>query len=255
MAHDEVIPRAASTTIFVRDGAAKPEILLLKRGARAKFMPNAHVFAGGAVDASDESAQACAVCTGLDERLACERLHLESAGLRHFVAAMREAFEECGLLLAYDSAGKWVDLDVWDEPELLETRRQLSAGSKSLAALCESHGWRLAAEQLVFFSHWITPPGVPRRFDTRFFLCPVPAKQKASLASDEMSELVWITAEQALAEYAAKRLLLMFPTRTLLAELAEFERIDALFDYARRPRKIMPYTPVVPPDFHKRGIP
>src|SRR5277367_5540323 len=128
MAHEEVIPRAASTTIFVRDGAPKPQVLLLKRGERANFMPNAYVFAGGAVDASDESAEACAVCSGLDERLACERLHLESAGLRHFVAAMREAFEECGLLLAYDTAGKWVDLRAWDESELLETRRQLSTG-------------------------------------------------------------------------------------------------------------------------------
>jgi len=251
MAHDEVIPRAASTTIFVRDGAAKPEILLLKRGARAHFMPNAYVFAGGAVDASDESEEVCAMCSGLDERIACGRLHIESAGLRHYVAAMREAFEECGLLLAYDSAGKWVDLGAWDELELLETRRQLSTGRKSLAALCKSHGWRLAAEQLVFYSHWITPPGVPRRFDTRFFLCPVPAKQKASLASDEMSELVWITAEQALAEHAAERLLLMFPTRTLLTELAEFDGIDALFNFARRPRKIMPYTPVMPPDFQR----
>lgn len=243
-----MIPRAASTTIFVRDGAAKPEVLLLKRGARAKFMPNAHVFAGGAVDASDASDEVYALCAGLDDGHACERLALPCAGLRHFVAAVREAFEECGLLLAHDSSGQWVNLSAWEESELRETRRQISAGRTTLAALCKSHDWRLAMDELVFYSHWITPPGVPRRFDTRFFLCPVPAQQSASLASDEMSELVWLSAQQALAQHKSGRLMLMFPTRTLLDEIANFDDIDALFAFARRPRIILPYTPQVPPD-------
>jgi 8-oxo-dGTP pyrophosphatase MutT (NUDIX family) len=251
MTQEEVIPRAASTTIFVRQGAAKPEFLLLKRGARAKFMPNAHVFAGGAVDHSDESDEIYALCGNLDDKHACERLQLDSAGLRHFIAAVREAFEECGLLLARDSSGGWVDLAAWKESDLREARLQLSEGRTTLAALCKAHGWCLAVDQLLFYSHWITPPGVPRRFDTRFFLCPVPAGQDASLASDEMSELVWITAEDALAQRASGRLMLMFPTRTLLRELAGFDDIDALFSFARRPRKITPYTPVVPPDFDR----
>ena len=251
MTEREVIPRPASTTIFVREGAGGPEILLLKRGEHAKFMPNAHVFAGGAVDSSDASDAVHARCLGLDDRGACERLQLSSAGLRHFVAAVREAFEECGLLLAHDDSGKWVNLAAWEQAELRETRRQVSSGRTTLAALCESHGWRLAVDELLFYSHWITPPGVPRRFDTRFFLAPVPTEQSASLASDEMSELLWITAEQALAQHAAKRLMLMFPTRTLLGEIAQFDAVDALFEFARRPRKIMPYTPVVPPGYQR----
>jgi 8-oxo-dGTP pyrophosphatase MutT (NUDIX family) len=253
MTHGEVVPRAASTTIFVRDGAAKPEILLLKRGAQAQFMPNAYVFAGGAVDQSDASEELYALCANLDERRARERLHLESAGLKHFVAAVREAFEECGLLLACDSSGGWVNLAAWKESELRDARRQLSTGRTTLAALCKTHGWRLALDELLFYSHWITPPGGPRRFDTRFFLCPVPAQQNASLASDEMSELVWLTAGDALAQHAGGRLKLMFPTRTLLGELAKFDDIDTLFAFARRPRKIMPYTPVLPPDFPRNA--
>jgi 8-oxo-dGTP pyrophosphatase MutT (NUDIX family) len=251
MTQEEVVPRPASTTIFVRAGAAKPEILLLKRGARAKFMPNAFVFAGGAVDQSDEGEEIYALCGNLDDQHACERLHLQAAGLRHFVAAVREAFEECGLLLACDSSGEWVDLRAWKEADLREIRRQLSAGRITLAALCKTHGWRLAADEMLFYSHWITPPGVPRRFDTRFFLCPVPNGQSASLASDEMSELIWITAADALAQHASGRLMLMFPTRTLLREMAKFDDIGALFSFARQPRKIMPYTPVVPPDFDR----
>jgi hypothetical protein len=79
----------------------------------------------------------------------------------------------------------------------------------------------------------------------------VPVGQSASLASDEMSELLWITAAEALARRESGELMLMFPTRTLLREIAAFDDIDALFEFARRPRKITPYTPVVPPDFSR----
>ena len=102
--HD-VTARLAATTILVRARGDQPELLLLKRGEHARFMPNAYVFAGGALDLSDESADVYALCNGLDDELASERLELPSNGLRFFVAAVREAFEECGLLLAYDARG------------------------------------------------------------------------------------------------------------------------------------------------------
>src|ERR1700749_1840121 len=108
-AEPEVTPRLASTTILVRARGTQPELLLLKRGERARFMPNAYVFAGGALDLNDESADVYALCQGLDDGLASELLELPCNGLRFFVAAVREAFEECGLLLAYDERGKIVD--------------------------------------------------------------------------------------------------------------------------------------------------
>src|SRR6202042_3535013 len=107
--HD-VTPRLAATTILVRAREDQPEILLLKRGEHARFMPNAYVFAGGALDPQDESAEAAELCQGLSDRDASERLQLPSNGLRFFIAAVREAFEECGLLLAYDARGELVDL-------------------------------------------------------------------------------------------------------------------------------------------------
>jgi 8-oxo-dGTP pyrophosphatase MutT (NUDIX family) len=245
-AEREVTPRLAATTIVVRARETQPEILLLKRGEHARFMPNAYVFAGGALDPDDESADACDLCQGLNDRCASERLHLPSNGLRFFIAAVREVFEECGLLLAYDSRGEWVDLTSWDESRLREVRLQLSAGQLSLAAFCKARGWRLAVDKLAFFSHWITPPA-RLRFDTRFFLSLAPPKQHAFLAGNEMSELVWRTAAEALAEHASGRLLLMFPTRSILKEIAEFRDIDALFEFARRPREIKAITPVLPP--------
>jgi 8-oxo-dGTP pyrophosphatase MutT (NUDIX family) len=245
-AEPEVTPRLASTTILVRARGTQPELLLLKRGERARFMPNAHVFAGGALDLNDESADVYALCKGLDDGGASEKLQLPSNGLKFFVAAVREAFEECGLLLAYDADGELADLTAWDESLLRETRLQLSAGSLSIAELCRANNWRLAVDRLAFYSHWITPPGM-MRFDTRFFLCAAPAKQAASLAGTEMSELVWRTAAEALAEHADKKLLLMYPTRAILKEIAGMRDIDELFEYAGRPRKIAPITPVLPP--------
>lgn len=248
----EVTPRLAATTILVRARGDQPEILLLKRGERARFMPNAYVFAGGALDPNDESAEVYALCHGSSDELASEQLELPSNGLRFFVAAVREAFEECGLLLAYDDRGEIVDLSSWDESRLREARLKISAGRLTLAELCRSQGWRLAVDKLAFFSHWITPPGSVR-FDTRFFLCAVPPLQTASLAGTEMSQLVWHTAAEALAEHDSKKLLLMYPTRSILKEIAAMRGIEELFDFASRPRKISPITPVLPPGIRADG--
>jgi 8-oxo-dGTP pyrophosphatase MutT (NUDIX family) len=251
-AERDVTPRLAATTIVVRARATQPEILLLKRGEHARFMPNAYVFAGGALDPGDEGADARDLCEGLDDRGASERLRLPSNGLRFFIAAVREVFEECGLLLAYDARGELVDLTPWDESRLREVRLQLSAGQLSLAALCKAQGWRLAVDKLAFFSHWITPPG-RLRFDTRFFLSLAPPRQHACLAGNEMAELLWRTAAEALAEHASGRLLLMFPTRAILKQIAEFRDIDALFEFASRPREIKAITPVLPPGVRETG--
>jgi 8-oxo-dGTP pyrophosphatase MutT (NUDIX family) len=249
----DVTPRLAATTILVRPRGTQPEILLLKRGAHARFMPNAFVFAGGALDLNDAGAETYDLCKGLDDRQASAQLDLPSNGLRFFVAAVREAFEECGLLLAYDARGEIVDLASWDESRLRETRLKLSAGQLSLAELCRRHGWCLAVDKLLFFSHWITPPG-NLRFDTRFFLCPAPFNQSASLAGSEMSELIWCTAAEALSAHESKNLLLMYPTRAILQDIAAMQGIDQLFDFAGRPRKIAPITPVMPEGLRADGL-
>lgn len=242
----DVTPRPAATTILVRPRGTQPEILLLKRGEHARFMPNAYVFAGGALDPQDESTEVRELCEGLSDQDASARLNLPANGLRFFIAAVREAFEECGLLLAYDAGGELVDLSTWDESRLRAARLQLSSGEMSLAGLCRLHGWRLAVDKLAFFSHWITPPG-RLRFDTRFFLTLAPLKQHASLVGEEMSELVWRTAHEALAEHAGGNLLLMFPTRAILGDIAGLRDMDELLDFAGRPRQIDAITPVLPP--------
>src|SRR5580698_10608655 len=121
-AEADITPRLAATTILVRARGTEPELLLLKRGEHARFMPNAYVFAGGALDLRDEGAEVYALCEGMDDAGASEKLRLPSNALRFFIAAVREAFEECGLLLAYDADGGLVDLTHWDEKQLRDAR-------------------------------------------------------------------------------------------------------------------------------------
>jgi 8-oxo-dGTP pyrophosphatase MutT (NUDIX family) len=242
----ETTPALASTLILVRARGRLPEILLLKRGANARFMPNAHVFAGGAVDAADASGDAYGRSPQFNDREASARLNLDRDGLRFFIAAIRESFEECGLLLAYDGTGAIVDLTPWSEARLHAVRSQLSVRQTDLASLCRAHGWTLATDQLAFYSHWITPRGSRRRFDTRFFIARAPLRQRPSLADGEMSHFVWRTAAEALSEHADGKLLLMLPTHTVISEIAGYDDVDALLNAAARRTGIAPYSPDLP---------
>ena len=238
-------PRPAATLILVRASSGLPEVLLMKRSSSARFMPNAYVFAGGAVDADDVSADAYDLSEKIDDRGASDLLEVPEHGLSFFVAAVREGFEECGLLLAYDTSGVLVNFSGWSEAALKHLRTQLGSGELGLARICRNHGWRLALDQLWYFDHWITPIALKRRFDTRFFIALAPLHQTASLASMEMSELIWRTPLAALQEYAKGELLLMQATRSTLAQLAEFPDLDTLFEHVRRPRKITATLPVM----------
>ena len=208
-------------------------------------MPNAHVFAGGAVDVADGSELAYLACANMDDLGASRHLNLASNGLRFFIAAIREAFEECGLLLAYDALGQWVDLEGWDQEEVRSLRARLSSGDVDLATMCRSNEWRLAVDAVAYFSHWITPPGLSHRFDTRFFIGRAPPRQHASLVGAEMSHMVWRTAADALADHTGGRLTLMLATQTILKEIAAFVDLDALLAYAWSERKILPTTPLL----------
>ena len=236
-------PRPAATVILVRPGNPEPEILLMKRSAQAKFMPNAFVFAGGAVDGEDETPDVRTKCSPPDDVQASSLMGLPVGGQGYFIAAVREAFEECGLLLAYDGAGELVDLSGWDPSTLRKLREDLSSGADTLSAICAAHGWRLALDHLSYFAHWVTPATMPRRFDTRFFLAVAPPKQVASLAAQEMSELCWRTAAQALKDAADGKILLMSATKANLNEISQFPSMEALLAYAQGPRTIQSVRP------------
>jgi glyoxylase-like metal-dependent hydrolase (beta-lactamase superfamily II)/8-oxo-dGTP pyrophosphatase MutT (NUDIX family) len=223
--------RAAASLLLVRDGDAGVEVLMLRRAERDGDMRSgAAVFPGGVLDARDRAAHTH--CTDGDDAAWSERLALPEGGLDYAVAALRETFEEVGLLLA-DRVPGAAQTTPW--------RDELQAGRTGIAELCSAFGCRLDTAALAYHSHWLTPPGQPRRFDTRFFLALAPVGQVATPDLGEAVELMWLTPAQALAPERALKLLPV--TRRTLLDLQRFATAaDALAEARsrRHPPRIMP---------------
>lgn len=239
-----LVPRPAATLILVRDAGAGMEVFMIRRTQLAVFMGGAHVFPGGGVDAGDASAELAAHCEGLDDAEASRLLGIECGGLAYWTAALRECFEEAGLLLAHDADGSYADLNDAQHVHVFEQwRESIRAGRATLADLCREHDLRLAAGRLAYYSHWITQPGRPRRYDTRFFVAEAPAAQTASHDNSETVDNLWIRPAEALARHQRGEMHLVFPTIKTLESIAGFENAAALMEFARSPRKMPTMAP------------
>ena len=232
------VPRPASTVVLLRDPG--PEAYLLRRVRGMAFAGGMHVFPGGSVDPDDEDAQIgwagptpaeWGAWFGADERLA-----------RALVcAAVRETFEECGVLLAGPSPDELladVSSDEWEaERQALEAREQ------SLSQLLARRGLVLRADLLRPLAHWITPEIEPKRFDTRFFLAEMPAGQVCRHVGGEADERLWVRPADALEQ----SLNMLPPTWTNLQALAEFPDVASALAAERVIEPIAPKL-VVHPD-------
>lgn len=149
-----------------------------------------------------------------------------------YVCAVRELFEEAGVLLVRDATGALLEVDVSEitlQERLESTRLALQAHEVALGQILADHGWQPAFEQLVPFSHWITPATVATRFDTRFFVAELPRGQSALHDTIETSEGVWLTPRLALGEGYHT----LFPTTEHLKRLAAFQTVGGLLEFAR----------------------
>lgn len=233
--------RPAATLIIVRDGAEGPEVFLMQRTHQASFMASAHVFPGGAVDHSDHDDSNA--IHDLDDRAASATLNLEKGGVAYWIAAIRECFEEAGLLFATDAGGELVQLPDLQEANAL--RQQLSEGTLTLKDLCLSRNWRLAPERAAYMSHWITPIGLPKRFDTRFFIAVAPPGQTGWHDDEETIANTWITPGLALSRFASGEMKLAQATQTILRELLPFRSAEEIMAHVRTPRTIPEINPRV----------
>ncbi|MDN3517945.1 NUDIX domain-containing protein [Aquisalimonas lutea] len=222
-------PHPAATIILLRDGRPAPEVLLLKRTATTRFGPGAYVFPGGAVDAQD-AGDGQAPCA-LGDTVASNELGVRSGGLAYRQAAIRECFEEAGVLLACSRHGVPLDMR---EPDLArrfaDHRYALRRQQLTFAALCHREDLRLYGPSLHYVSHWITPPHSPRRFDTRFFLAVAPPGQDATCCGEETVAHAWLTPTAALAAQRAGDMELMTPTRHTLERLRHYGSVPALLE-------------------------
>ena len=241
-------PRAAATVVLLRDNTAGPEVLLLRRHAQASNMAGVYVFPGGKLDADDAT---LTPDTHLDQPHAALHEHLSepdtdsatAAGL--YVAALREALEECGLLLAEPLGGH----RAIDAARARAMLREGQPFAQVLAAL----QLRLQTRQLAPWSRWITPlaPSMgTRRFDTRFFVAQAPADQTARHDDEETTDSVWLAPRAALEQYRDGRIDLAPPQIMSLAHLARHASVASVLDAARR----QPPPLILPEPFDHDGV-
>lgn len=236
--------RPAASVILLRDTAGGMEVLMLQRTRAASFVPGNHVFPGGAVDPKDYSNAVLERCHGYDDAAASRILGLPRGGLAFWIAAIRECFEEAGLLLAGQGSHPLANLKHlphWEE--LPSWRHRLHRGEASILDLCRAFDLQLCVNQLRYFSHWITPLGNPRRFDTRFFVARAPEEQTARHDGLEAVNSVWVQPKEALELHHEGKFPLVYATRSTLQRLAEFSAVEAVLDYAKRQRKVATIMP------------
>lgn len=224
--------RDGATVMLVRDGDHPKhplEVFMLRRHPRTAF-GSVHVFPGGVVDARDAAADLDPRCPGLSDAEASERLGVPSGGRAFWVAAVREAFEEAGVLLArgHDGAPLRVDHDPVRAARFEEHRRALHAGRRALAHVLVAEDLVLAVDEVRYFSHWITPEGAPKRFDTRFFLARAPEGQAYAHDDDELIGSAWVRPVDALEQCRAGGFPMIEPTIDSLTAIGRFPTCDDL---------------------------
>ena len=244
-----VVPRPAATITIVRDLPAGFEVLMMQRNLNSGFMAGAYVFPGGAIDDEDRDPSLYALCAGLDDGEASRRLGAERDGLAYWVGAIRECFEEAGLLLCYDGAGNLLNLG---EPGLAARfaahRDALNAGKLSFVEFCRMEDLHLAADRLTYFSHWITPVGAPRRYDTRFFAALAPGGQEPLHDAKELVDTVWVRPEEALQRARDGTLSLRTPTIATLRQLGASADSVSLINELAAQKDIRAILPVIGDD-------
>ncbi|MGW5310775.1 NUDIX hydrolase [Nocardia thailandica] len=232
----EVPARDASTVILVRDSARGPEVFLQRRTGAMAFAAGMTVFPGGGVDPTDGVADIA--WAGPDPAWWARRFATTEPVAKALVAAaVRETFEECGVLLA----GPTADTVVADSTVYHEARGRLERRELSLAEFLAAEGLLLRADLLRPWANWITPKAEPRRYDTRFFVAVLPGGQLADGATTEAAQVSWRTAADALAAWRSGEHILLPPTWSQLDALLAYPDTAAVLAAEREIEPIMPH--------------
>ncbi|HEY5645103.1 MAG TPA: MBL fold metallo-hydrolase, partial [Pseudomonadales bacterium] len=227
-------PVPAATILMLRDEPDGLEVFMVVRHHQIDFASGALVFPGGKADPSDFD-------PGLDAYLDGAMTDPDMKAIQ--VASIREAFEECGVLLARSEGSREL-ISAGRLQQLEPYRDRLHKGEITILEFLRTESLRLACDRLVHFAHWVTPPMVPKRFDTHFFLASAPADHLAVHDGHESVDSVWIRPADALADAAAGRRTVIFPTLRNIEKLARYQTVaDALTAAAAAtPVRVLPWT-------------
>ena len=220
MTNDSIVP--AATILMLRDGTPGLEVFMVVRHHQIDFASGALVFPGGKIDATD--IDAAPYCDGIESATPYQ--------VAMQIGAIREAFEECGVLLAR-AEGEAALISGDRLKTLVDYRESIHSGEISFAGFLEQEQLRLACDCLVPFAHWVTPDMMPKRFDTHFYLALAPEDHVAIHDGYESVDSVWISPDQAVEEAKAGKRTIIFPTRLNLEKLSEWSTPDEVIEAAK----------------------
>ncbi len=249
MAHPDpgsVPVRDAATVMLLRDSESGMQVCMLQRNLNSDFVGGAYVFPGGAVDPEDSNEASMAVCAGRDDESASQLVGVERGGLAFWVAAVRESFEEAGVLLAADDSGTVISFEDPEVAQRFSTHREsVDSGRRPLSQVCMDEGLRLTVGDMHYFSRWVTPLGAPRRYDTRFFVASAPAEQEPLHDDREVIGSRWLTPAEALADHESGRKTMIFPTVRTMVALARFDSARDVLEHARSQEDVDAIVPMM----------
>ena len=246
--HEPPPVRLAATVLLLREAAGRGvQVFAFRRVPRMVFAPGMLVFPGGSVDAADA-----------DPTIPWD-VPVDPAGAPALAAAVRETFEECGVLLARDPAGRAPDADELASTAWEERRIGLAEGQVPLSTVLTQAGLAGSASALHPWARWITPEFERRRFDTWFYLARVPAGQEPRDLGGEGELAAWLDPADALERHMAGELPMLPPTQVCLEELAAAGSVEELLSTRRAVRPVSPWVargehgPVLRIDLDGRG--
>jgi 8-oxo-dGTP pyrophosphatase MutT (NUDIX family) len=229
-AREGSVPIPAATIMLLRDGPKGLEVFMVVRHHQIDFASGALVFPGGKLDPQDEDVRVLSRLASYPEMSAMQ------SKLR--AAAIREVFEESGILLARDAQGVAMSPD----PVSDAWRAGLNKHSLTMGDIVTTGDLTLACDDMVHYSHWITPPMMPKRFDTHFYLARVPRGQIAEHDGHENVDSLWIRPKQVIEDAQSKTRTVIFPTLSNIVRLAQYDSVEAAF-FGARALPIQPITP------------
>jgi len=228
-----VLPRDASTVVLVRPaGNGSFEILLTRRPPEMRFLGGFYVFPGGTVHRDDQSLEVLARCCGLSGGQAQKILgsrHEPDEALGHWVAVVRELFEEVGILLCVTETGDDIQSSDGEWKQRIEIKRQAIVNKQlDFSSFLESESLYCDLSRVAYFDHWVTPEIYSMRFDTRFYCAGLPAGQTPLTRSEEVTHSLWIRPEDAMARIHRRDFPILPPTTTVLQNLSRLDSWDQL---------------------------
>jgi hypothetical protein len=219
--------------MLIRDGEHGLETFMLRRNPKSEFVPDQFVFPGGALDINDQASRELElISVGLDDVEASKRLGLESGGLAYWVAAIRDGRQ---LALA--------DLKVRERFQ--RHRAAIYSGALTIADMCRVEGLSLNLDGLRYVSHWITPVGPPKRFDTRFFVARSPEGQRPAHDGGETVASCWIAPKEAMELHQVGKFEMILPTVANLEPLVDMRSVDEVMNWADQLSDIPEILPAI----------